>query len=152
MFDYYAMPSSWPGRTDAQGVNVSSHDRARIVEDALAEDVLVALGDCFNRARFVPYVQMHEFEALLFSDVGKLTGVIGVECANELARITTEFPNPEDINDSPRTAPSHRIHGLCATYRKVLHGSIIAGRIGLDVMRQKCRHFDQWIAGLEAIG
>jgi len=152
MFDYYAMPSSWPGRMDARNANVSSDDRARMVEVALADDVGTTLGDSFNRARFIPYLQMHEFEALLFSDVVELAGVIGAECANELGRIISEFPNPEDINDDAHTAPSQRILQLCATYRKVLHGSIIAGRIGLNVMRQRCSHFNQWLAGLEGLG
>jgi len=57
---YYAMPTSWPGREAAEG-------SPEAIEQAILADICAALGEGFDPARFIPYVQMHEFEALLFS-------------------------------------------------------------------------------------
>lgn len=37
------------------------------------------------------------------------------------------------------------------TYDKVLHGSLIAKRIGLAAIRAKCPRFDAWVRRLEAL-
>ena len=56
------------------------------------------------------------------------------------------FPNPEEINTSYDTSPSHRLGQILnlPKYRKVLHGATIAKNIGIDNIRQKCKHFDEW--------
>ena len=55
-----------------------------------------------------PYVQRHEFEGLLFSDVeafGQLPEVTAAT-VRRLKRIRNRFHTPEDINDGFTTAPS----------------------------------------------
>lgn len=109
-------------------------------------------------ARFVlPYVQMHEFEGLLFSDVEQFEWV--QDGWNEhthaaLSDVRASFPCPEDINDSPETAPSKRLLKIfgAATYSKTEHGPLIAEAIGLDVIRQHCPQFDDWVGKLQAWG
>ncbi|MFM2058276.1 MAG: hypothetical protein RLY71_2661 [Pseudomonadota bacterium] len=109
-------------------------------------------------ARFVlPYVQMHEFEGLLFSDVEQFEWV--QDGWNEsthaaLAAVRAAFPGPEDINDSPETAPSKRLLKIfgAATYSKTEHGPLIAEAIGLDAIRQQCPQFDDWVSKLQAWG
>jgi len=71
MVDYYAMPSSWPGRQTAAGSPVP-------IELAILADISAEMGRDFNPVRFIPYVQMHEFEALLFSDPKVLASHLGL--------------------------------------------------------------------------
>ena len=103
--------------------------------------------------RFVfPYVQMHEFEGLLFSDVGTFERVIPGAPIDDLRSIRAAFDRPEDINDDPNTVPSKRIRQLIPMYRKRLHGPGVAGEIGLDAIRSECPRFDGWLHRLEALG
>ena len=108
-----------------------------------------------ERARkLIPYIQLHEFEALLFSDVscfGDLEdapdGVVEV-----LSKVRERFETPEDIDDGRATAPSKRILAAIPDYDKVDHGSEVAQRIGLPGIRVKCLRFDRWVRRLEALG
>ena len=74
MFDYYAMPGDWPGRKAA--VAKAWHERATCVEEAMLADIVAAMGGKFDPKFFIPYVQLHEFEALTFADVEVLAGVL----------------------------------------------------------------------------
>jgi len=144
MFDYYAMPASWPGRETAEG-------RPDMIEEAILADISAGMGEGFNPARFIPYVQMHEFEALLFSDPRMLAEGLDCVAESEIRRIGDQFANPEEIDDNPQTAPSKRIQSLDSSYQKCYEGMLISQRIGLDVMRAECPHFNEWIGKLEAL-
>ena len=103
--------------------------------------------------RFVfPYVQLHEFEGLLFSDVSAFGRVLRGAPVTELASIRSRFLTPEDINDDSATAPSKRIARLMPRYRKRLHGPRLADEIGLDTMRKECPRFARWLGRLESLG
>ena len=122
--------------------------------------ILNAVSACttgFDERFVLPYVQMHEFEGLLFSDVRRFDWVLdgwseGVQ--RELIEVRSQFDSPENINDSPETAPSKRILSIFpqGTYSKTEHGPLIAEEIGLDVIRQQCPAFNEWISKLEAWG
>lgn len=105
--------------------------------------------------RIFPYVQQYEFEALLFSDIQRFEWVLdgwSAEAERKLQSIVDAFPNPEKINDSPTTAPSKRLEAVfCGTYRKTEHGPLIAGDIGLDVIRDQCPGFNEWVSQLEKL-
>lgn len=108
-------------------------------------------------ARFVlPYVQMHEFEGLLFADVAQFQWVLdgwNEEARGALQQIRQAFDTPEDINDSPVTAPSKRLERIFAgAYSKTEHGPLIAEAIGLAHMRSQCPQFDAWLKHLENWG
>ena len=102
-----------------------------------------------------PYVQMYEFEALLFSDISKfeLHDHWDNEAEKRLQRICDAFETPEDINNSPRTAPSKRLNDIFSGYgnNKTLYGPLIAEDIGLDKIREKCPLFNQWVGELEQL-
>lgn len=106
-------------------------------------------------ARFVrPYVQMHEFEGLLFTDPEAFEWAQdgwSEAVKQSLVAVAQKFPNPEDINDSPETAPSKRILQIFpqGTYSKTEHGPLIADAIGIDAIRAKCPAFNEWIGKLE---
>ena len=149
MVDYYGLPSTWPGREQA-GRQDTLKARAASVERAVLKDISESLGDAFDRRRFVPYVVMHEFEGLLFSDPGRFARSIGrSDLASELRAIRGEFSIPEEINDSPDTAPSSRIRQLYGGYQKPLMGVLAAEEIGLDAIREECPLFNRWIRKLE---
>ena len=147
MVDYYALPQSgpqaWPGRAASASADV--------VEDALRESIASRMGGGFDRGRFLPLVMMHEFEAMLFSDCEAFGRAIGrPDLVLDFQAIRNSFENPEDIDDSPETAPSKRIEALFPAYQKVLMGSLAALEIGLDHIRAECPHFRGWLERLEA--
>ena len=94
---------------------------------------------------------MHEFEALLFSDCETFSRAIGrPELSANLQSIRNQFPSPEEIDDSPITAPSKRVEELVEGYEKPLLGALAICEIGLDTIRDECPHFSEWLAHLEA--
>ena len=149
MFDYYGMPDSWPGREVARQRPLPQ--KPVMIEQAIMADVAAELGRELNYARFIPYVQMHEFEALLFSSPKLLADGLELRNESEVQRIRDQFRSPEEINDSQQTAPSKRIRGLNAGYSKVTDGVLISQKIGLNAMRAECPHFNEWIEKLETL-
>ena len=105
------------------------------------------------RDKLIPYVQMHEFEGLLFSSPHTIATVLQDTTLEPWAEgVFGEFDNnPEKINKSQETAPSKRLIKQ-SRYRKTTHGPAIAARIGLEGLRERCAGFDGWIASLEALG
>lgn len=147
MFDLYALPRDFPGYADAARL-ADPYARVRHLERALA--------DTFGDARLVPYIQLHEFEALLFSAPEKFDWQY-IEHASQIARlveIAARFESPELIDDGEQTAPSKRIIDHIPEYRyqKTTAGPVIASRIGLATMRARCPHFDEWVGRLETLG
>lgn len=122
----------------------------------LEKDIMAGLQANKLDIRFIfPYVQLHEFEALLFSDVDKFECVLGGWNNNirqKLTMVRNQFNTPEDINNHPTTAPSKRILNAFAQgyYNKMTHGSLIAEKIGLATIRQQCPGFNRWCKKLEA--
>ena len=154
MVDYYGMPldgpQAWPGRAEAN--RLPFPQRAAHVENAIRTDVAAFMGDSFNPVRFVPYVMMHEFEAMLFSDCEKFAQAIyHPELTHKFQEIRDGFDTPEEINDSPETAPSKRIEMLAPDYQKPVDGTAAASAIGLAAIRRECPHFGNWLAGLEKV-
>lgn len=148
MVDYYGLPQTWPGRKAADGIVFAQ--KAKTVEDALLADISQEMGGAFNSGRFIPYVMMHEFEAMLFSDCERFGSGIGCEDLVEpLQAIRDQFANPEEIDDSPDTAPSKRIECLMSNYQKPLMGNLAALEIGIRAIRRECPHFEEWLERLE---
>lgn len=143
MVDVYALPDTFPGRRPG-GTAV---DRARAVESAWAA--------AMNDPRFLPYVQLHEFEALLFCDLDLLEKRLEGSAAGlkALKRQVVGLA-PEDIDDGPTTAPSKRIIDHVPAYKSAKRrvGALTAAEIGLKKLRSLCPHFHEWIAGIEALG
>lgn len=127
------------------------------LEERLGEALHQEIVREWDPRKVIPYVQQYEFESLLFSDVDAFAVLIDIssEIPNEAVRtlrlIRSQFPSPEDINDNWATAPSRRIAGAMPRYRKVVHGSLIAGETGLDAIRRECRRFNAWMERLETL-
>jgi hypothetical protein len=154
-FDFYGLPSDWPGRKAAKGSKAQA--AAQVVEAAMRHELEAKVGGSASLTRFIPYVQMFEMEALLFSDPMVMAAAFErPELGPKFAQIVYERGGCEDINDTPATAPSKRIESLFSSYRKGsgvrAHAPIIVRRIGMDRLRQACPHFHVWIQTLERIG
>ena len=150
MVDFYGLPRDWPGKKESQSCR-NYQDKAQNVEQALSEDIVAQMGNSWNPAQFIPYVQMHEFEALLFSDTSILAAS-NSRISSQLKNVLQSFSCPEEIDDNYNTCPSRRIKQHIANYVKTVDGIIAARKIGLPRMRQECPHFNEWIAKLENIG
>ena len=81
------------------------------VEAHVADRIAECVGRDWDETRVVLYVQRHEFEGLLFSDVDVFATQINFpdNCVADLRAVREQFGTPEDINDHPETAPSKRI-------------------------------------------
>ena len=109
----------------------------------------------WDESRIFAYVQLHEFEALLFSDVHSFSVVFddlpdGVLA--QLREVRRHFSSPEDIKDNSATAPSKRISQLVPSYNKRRDGPDLAAEIGLSVIRKECNRFNRWLTRLESLG
>ena len=137
--DFFRIPKSMPEYEVCMSLG---NDYLRV--DALEK----ALRKVIDDVRFLPYIQLHEFEALLFSNNKGFEEYMSTKQAGETAAIISEFANPEDINSSPETAPSKRILSIDRGYDKVLQGTLIALDVGIDDMLAKCPRFSTWVSHL----
>jgi len=153
MVDFYGLPQdgdgAWPGRAEA--AVAQTQQKAAIVEAGLAADLALQLGEQLEPVRFIPFVVLHEFEGLLFSDCAAFAQGIGrMDLEPHFRRIRDAFATPEDINDSPDTCPSKRVINLVPGYEKPLFGTLAALEIGLTRIRAECPHFDKWLQDIES--
>ncbi len=149
-FDYYGLPDDFPGKAEGESFNDVSDKQAKITQ-ALKSWAQEKLGH-HSANRFVPYVQMYEFEGLLFSAPSTLSATLGdAKSETEIQRIRSTFATPECINDDVNTAPSKRIHKLFPTFHKPADAILTAIAIGLGSIRQECPLFDAWIKQLEVL-
>lgn len=142
MIDFYRIPSDFPNKSQCN----SSHtavQKVELLENGFIEDI--------DNEKFLPYLQLHEFEALLFSDVSHFSKIPNVgNKISEFEKIVLS-KQPEEINDLPNTSPANQIIKILNFYRKEYHGIIVAKSIGLDKMREKCPHFNNWIESIEKL-
>jgi hypothetical protein len=149
-FDFYALPTDFPGKAETSNLP-SLEDKSKHVCLELTTALEKELGGEVMR-RFIPYVQMHEYEGLLFSDPDKFAkGIFQEQLAPEFQKIRDSFPSPEEINDSPTTAPSKRILALVEDYEKPVYGTLAALEIGLLTIRKECTLFNAWLSRLEGV-
>lgn len=147
MFDYYRLPNTFPGYAAATTLT-DPYKKVEAIEKALEADI--------NDSRFLPYIQLHEFEALLFSDIQKM-GISYTENLKEIRQLESiqqAFENPELIDQGPTTAPSKRIISKIPDYEddKPLVAPLVAQAIGIETLKKTCPHFREWVEHLEQLG
>jgi hypothetical protein len=149
MVDVYGLrklSDTFPGWEEADAIS-DPYAKVSTLEKAWKTDV--------QHPRFIPYLQLHEFEALLLASPQHLgEEFIGYdEPILRLADMASQFDSPEYIDDGEDTAPSKRIIAELPQYagRKATAGPITAERIGLENLRPKCLHFDRWLKRLESL-
>ena len=148
MIDLYALHANFPGIEEAEKLR---HDPYKRVE-ALEKSWLDETGD----NRFIPFIQLHEFEAYLFSDVSRFASFFDNADSkiSALGKIADKVQSPELIDDGQHSAPSKRISDQFPEYEdsKPTNGSQMAELIGLENIRSKCPHFNAWVERLEKLG
>ena len=110
-----------------------------------ADEMEKCIGDDISDNRFIPYIQLHEFEALLYSSNVGFEAYFSDKEQQQTKKIIDEYPNPEDINSSPEKAPSKRLLAIKNDYDKVIEGNMIASEVGLEQIMNKCPRFKAWI-------
>jgi len=149
MFDFYHLPNDFPGYGDAMKIH-DCYGKVRKLEENFKQDIWT------DSASFIPYIQLHEFEALVFcglehllSDYPDMTKQI-----DSLKKVVENFDNnPERINDNPDTAPSKRIIKAFEShnqhYNKIESGLSVTSKVGIEKLKDNCPHFREWIEKLE---
>jgi hypothetical protein len=147
LIDLYALPNDFPGKQE----NVRNPADPVPYVEALE----TAFGDDFGDPRFVPYLQLHEFETILFAEPESFRYSFDGcdQPIEDLKKIAASFATIEHINDHHTTAPSKRIINLIPAYegRKPSAGPDIAEYTGLTTIREKCPHFARWLTRLESL-
>jgi hypothetical protein len=151
-FDLYRLDKRFPGFESAQAFT-DYEKRIDQLHAALHQDVIQAVA-C-EPSRFIPYIQAHEFEALLFSDVHALTQVEAAwnKATPILQSIRTQVSTPEQINHRPETKPAAHLERALQypRFKKAMHGPIAAKRIGLAKIESECPGFSAWLNTLRAL-
>lgn len=147
MIDYYRLPSDFPGFDDARLIE-DKKERMAFLERSIKEEIEVSQCQTFDN--LIPYIQLHEFEALLFSSDAGVSELFdhGEYNRRQFQAVLEEYPDPEEINDGPATAPSVRLKRIIRGYHKVLYGVELAAGIGMETLLAKCRHFNEWVGKL----
>ncbi len=150
LIDYYGLYSKYnfPKWDEAEN-QTDKNIRMNILEQGMKDSI-----DDTIRFRFVPYMQLHEFEGLLFNEIEIFhelippKELIGID---ELTRTFNQYSNPEMINNNRETSPSHRLERIILGYNKIVYGNILAEAIGLEKIRAKSPRFNEWLKRLEEI-
>lgn len=147
MVDLYAFPKDDLSPYKQNIRSISNHySRVDALEKAILADI--------KHPRFIPHIQLHEFESLILVDPSKLL-IMYPDKQNGINRLKKEINglSPEDINESQHTSPSKRIIKYLPDYeyQKAQVGPLVVGDIGLSNLRSKCPHFNNWITKLENI-
>jgi hypothetical protein len=147
MIDLYAFPKDTlsPYTSIVQSI-IDPYTKIEALEDAISRDI--------DYTQFIPYVQLHEFEAFLMVDPDKLIALYPNK-QNGINRLKNEIgvKKPEEINESQDNSPSKRIIKHIPDYegQKAQVGPLVAQDIGLNILREKCPHFSAWIQKLQNI-
>jgi len=146
-FDYYGVKTKkFPNWSETIRFNKANvRERIEILEKGMLDAI-----DSKLRYRFIPYIQMHEFEAFLFNNIEIFDNNFATKDFNrkKLLDVLTDFPDPELINQKKETSPSHRLMEIIPLYEKIIYGNILAEMIGIEQIRKKNKHFNDWIEQL----
>ncbi|MDR2116131.1 MAG: DUF4276 family protein [Planctomycetaceae bacterium] len=150
MVDYYGIENEWPGFEKSK--QQSTHTKkAEIINQGTMEQIQKLFPNQNVTHRFIPYVSMHEIEALYFSDPVCLANKLNIK-ESKIISILAECGEPESINGNNETAPSKRLEKLFHRFQKTSTGIAIAEAIGITTMRKECPLFNTWLEKIETLG
>ncbi len=144
MIDLYHLPHDFPGYA-AGMVRPTGREQAEALEQSLQH----AIGD----PRFIPYLQVHEFEALVLTDAARIGGLYPARTAGitQLCDECRMYQSPEHINHGHHSHPKARILRRVPEYDENVAGPLLAEDIELPRLRAACPHFGQWLTRLEQL-
>jgi hypothetical protein len=138
LIDFYKLSTDFPKYKEAtEKYSTDKIQRVSYLENEVYQDI--------NNDRFIPYIQLHEFEALLFSSNRGYEHLpnISNNSKKEIHKIIEQYENPELIDD--KLPPSKRLIDLFPEYNKVVHGIFLAEHISLNIIMSKCSRFNEWL-------
>ena len=143
LIDLYGLPASFPGWDQAIARGLSGGRKAEHIEQSWKADI--------GHPNFFPYIQVHEFEALILTRPSALKEFYPEHAAGieQLRKECAPFPTPEDINEVTATSPSHRILAYVPTYRKI-DGFRHLQDIGVAELKAHCPRFKMWLEKCES--
>lgn len=144
MVDLYSLPIDFPGYQAAAAVPAGA-PRADVLEVSLAQHIA--------DDRFIPHLQVYEFEALVLVDPRRITSLYNVS-NSQIEALCTErarYASPEEINDGQHSHPKYRIKRIVPDYDENVAGPLLTEDIGLATLRQQCPHFGKWLTRLERL-
>ena len=138
LIDLYGLPNDFPNFNETTKIK-DPYQKAEKLEKDFLDDIA--------NDKFIPYLQLHEFEAILFSEMSGFEKFYSQNprIISDLHEVHLAFPNPEFINDTPEKAPSKRILKIIPEYRKPSLGASISSVISVTSIIEKCPHFSEWI-------
>ncbi len=142
LINFYRLSTDFPNYRDSLILPIAEM-KINMIEKACSKDI--------DDNRFIPYIQLHEFEGLLFSSKKGFEQLFPDMAASDrrnLTDIIDQYPNPELINDRPEFAPSVRLKKLIPKYDKPFDGNMIALENGIEVILEKCPRFKNWVETL----
>jgi len=141
--DFFRLKSDFPNFQIAQQ-KINKYDRVDSLEQAMAANI--------NQPRFIPYIQLHEFEGLLFASKEGFEFLPDLKQASlkNLLLAVSEKENPEELNDGELTAPSKRLEQLIPGFdkNKPFFGGIIAEVNTINAILERCTRFRTWVETL----
>jgi hypothetical protein len=147
LYDFYGLPGDFPRDTNIFPTLVGGLAQAQHLEQEL--------NSCIGHRKFHAFLQLHEFEAMLFTDGRPYDNYFPTEIGQAVTQISATCGGPEAVNNSRSTSPSHRLTNLFDAhgerYDKVTYGSILADDMTLDAIRNACPHFNEWLTWLESL-
>lgn len=150
IFDFYGLHGDWPGM-DLFRDEMSASEKVATIERETKNNLITEYPTLSISERFVPFFMLHEYESLLFSSPSAITEITRARQATEqLETILSNFNSmPEEINT--QSSPSNRLASAKANYSKMYHAHQIVKLIGIDTIRSKCPHFNDWMTNLEQL-
>lgn len=141
--DFFRLKTDFPHFVDAQQIQ-DKIARVTHLETALAAAI--------DHPRFVPYIQLHEYEGLLFASKAGFEFIPDLTAANlaMLLAAVEEKPNPELLNDGEETAPSKRLERLIPGFdkNKPFYGGLIAEVNTIESILSRCYRFSTWVQSI----
>ena len=133
--DFFRLPPDYPGY---------SLDSSKI------DQVEVGVKAEVKYERFIPYIQRHEFEALLFAATDGFDSFLPKSEKMDIESISSRYTNVEDINGGVDSAPSKRLENIF-NYDKVIHSELVWRDVPLEKIMDRAPRFKRWIDELVAL-
>ncbi len=145
--DFFRLKTDFPSFKETQLI-IDKIQRVSALEEALQ--------DIVSQSRFIPYIQLHEFEGLLFASKDGFEFLPDLPPSNlaKLLLAVDERENPELLNDGALTAPSKRLELMIPGFdkNKPFYGGFIAEVNSIEAILERCTRFRMWIEVLIARG
>jgi hypothetical protein len=99
--------------------------------------------------RFPPYLSLHELEALVLAAPADTFDQFAPRGVRQQIANAVAHRDPELVNEA--NPPSRYLTDHWPGYVKPVDGPGVVAAAGLDQVRRRCPHFDDWLTRLERL-